>query len=102
MDDADWTVDFAQSVGMFLNGDAIPTRDSRGQRIVDDSFLLMLNAHAEPLEWTLPSSWGGPWHHVLATAGENVEPDLELAAGTTVKVPGRSVLVLCRDRASPS
>jgi glycogen operon protein len=98
MDDADWTVDFAQSLGLFLNGDAIPHRDPRGQPVVDDSFMLLFNAHAEPLEWTVPSGCGGPWHHVLATADDQLDPELELAAGDTVKVPGRSVLVLCRDR----
>ena len=39
---------------MFLNGDAIPAPDARGERVVDDSFLLCFNAHAEPVEFVAP------------------------------------------------
>ena len=33
----------------FLNGDAIPEPDQMGRRITDDHFLLMFNAHSEPI-----------------------------------------------------
>ena len=38
---------------MFLNGQGIPDRDPRGQRVIDDSFLLCFNAHDEPIEFTV-------------------------------------------------
>jgi glycogen operon protein len=59
MNDSDWDPGFARSVGLFLNGEAIHTPDERGQRVVDDSFLLVFNAHNEPLAWTLPLSLRG-------------------------------------------
>ena len=46
MSDEDWQAGFAKSLGVFLNGDAIPTRDERGERVVDDSFYVMFNAHS--------------------------------------------------------
>ncbi len=49
MSDEQWNVDHARTVTMFLNGDAITEPDRRGQRIVDDSFLVLFNAHHEPL-----------------------------------------------------
>jgi isoamylase len=102
MDDEDWAADFAKSIGVFLNGQAIPHRDARGQRIVDDSFLLLLNAYDEPLEWTIPSLWGGPWELIVATDepdGDGV--DLDLDPGDTVKVAARAVYVLQRHPQAP-
>ena len=50
---------FAKSLGVFLNGDAIPTPNERGERVVDDSFYVMFNAHHEALTFTLPEEkWG--------------------------------------------
>ena len=40
---------------MFLNGEEIAAPDARGERIVDDSFLLLFNAHHEDVEFTLPT-----------------------------------------------
>ncbi len=99
MSDQDWQVGFARTVGVFLNGKAIPTPDSRGEPIVDDSFYLLLNAHAEALAFTLPTGpWGDLWEKVLDT-NEPI-PDLrehhEWKAGEKVKVEGYSLMVLRR------
>ena len=45
MTDEDWEAGFARSIGVFLNGDAIPDPGPRGERIVDDSFYVLFNAH---------------------------------------------------------
>ena len=68
MNDADWESGFAKSVAVFLNGDAIPERDDRGQTVVDDSFLLLFNASDGAIEWTLPTQWGGTWEIVVDTS----------------------------------
>ncbi len=93
MGDDDWDAGAAPSVGIFLNGDAITDRDRRGQRITDDSFLLLFNAHAEPVDWTLPKQWGQWWELVTETAdpgrgGETLE------SSATLQVAGRSVVIL--------
>ena len=44
MTDGDWAAGFAKSLMVFLNGDAISEPDPRGERITDDSFLLLFNA----------------------------------------------------------
>ena len=43
-----------KGVAVYLNGQGIPGRDVRGQRVTDDSFVLCFNAHYEPIEFTLP------------------------------------------------
>ena len=43
-------------LGLFLNGEEIATPDARGERIIDDSFLLLFNAHHEDVTFTLPAA----------------------------------------------
>ena len=75
----------------FLNGESITDVDQRGQPLVDDSFLLLLNAHHELIPWTLPTHWARRWELVLSTVSgptEGTVPSVE------VDVPARSVVVL--------
>ncbi|MCP3934697.1 MAG: glycogen debranching protein GlgX [Actinomycetia bacterium] len=50
----DWAVGYASSLSVFLNGKAITRRGRRGERVVDDDFLMMFNAQGAPLEFSLP------------------------------------------------
>ena len=95
MGDDDWDAGSAPTVGLFLNGEAITDRDRRGQRVTDDCFLLLFNAHHEPIEWTLPKLWGERWELVIDTAGAGRE-GVALESGRALPVAGRSVVVLQR------
>ncbi|GAA1150612.1 glycogen debranching protein GlgX [Streptomyces hebeiensis] len=82
------------TIAFFLSGRDIPGRDTRGRRIVDDSFLTVLHAGAEPVEFTLPGPpWAEAYELVVDTAREEQEeaPGTVCPAGTTVTVPERSV-----------
>ena len=99
MTDEDWQIGYARTVGMFLNGKAIPTPDERGEPLLDDSFYLLFNAHYEVIEFTLPdAAWGQRWMKVIDTS--DPVPDLRehnaVPAGTQVKVAAHSVMVLRR------
>jgi len=67
MTDQDWNSRHARSLGVFLNGKAIPGHDDRGRPIVDDSFLLLFNGHSRAVYWTLPKEFGGPWQLLVDT-----------------------------------
>ena len=58
MEDEDWETGFAKSLGVFLNGLALPDPDQRGHRLTDDSFLLLFNGDHEDVSFVLP---GGDW-----------------------------------------
>jgi glycogen operon protein len=95
MSDDDWDSGLANSVGVFLNGEAITDRDRRGQRVTDDSFLLLFNAQADAIDWTLPGQWGKRWEAILDTAGAGREGDV-FDSGLTVPVAGRTLVVFQR------
>ncbi|WP_369824532.1 hypothetical protein [Cellulosimicrobium sp. CUA-896] len=100
MTQEDWDHSYARTVMVFLNGDAIPETDRRGEPIVDDSFLLLLNAHSEELEFTVPPErYGESWDVVLDTDG-TLDVGDALRPGDTVPVTGRSVIVLTRPPSS--
>jgi glycogen operon protein len=96
MIDDDWQTGFAKSVGVFLNGEALPDPDTRGRPIRDDSFLLLFNGHHEDVTFVLPGKeWGRRWVTELTTV---TDPGVRKpkAAGAKVTVAGRSVQVLRR------
>ena len=54
MSDRTWQLSYARCLGMLLAGDAILERDARGRAIHDDDFLVLFNAHHEPIDFVLP------------------------------------------------
>ena len=93
MEEADWDGD-GRVLGMYLNGHGIQGMDERGGPIVDDHFCLFFNAGADDVSLVLPpEEYAGRWAAVIDTAG-GTDPETALLAGTELKLPGRSVLVL--------
>ncbi len=102
MSDEHWESGFAKSLQIFLNGSGLASRDERGMLVVDDSFLLLINAHYEPLVFTLPTEGpSAPFEVVLDTDERRLRaPDdaLELLQlGEEREVPSRGI-VLLRER----
>ncbi len=93
---ADWQASFAKSVTVFLNGEGIPSCDRFGQRIVDDSFLVLFNAHFDALDFVVPPPLLlKRWRLVINSATDLVdEVGSRVRDLTPLTVPGRSVLVL--------
>jgi glycogen operon protein len=100
MSEQDWNTGYAKSLGVFLNGNAIPTRDEHNRRMIDDSFYVMFNAHSDTVEFVLPESkWGEAWTIAFDTSdvpkhvnGETISR--QLGAGEHVHVQAWSTVLL--------
>jgi isoamylase len=94
MMDEDWDRGYARSVAVYLNGRSIPSPDSMGVQLVDDSFLVLFNAHSDRVHFTLPDDLAGlRWEIVLYSAtGLGVE--LPVEAPETGELEGWSVALL--------
>ncbi|MDQ3418418.1 MAG: glycogen debranching protein GlgX [Acidobacteriota bacterium] len=109
MSEDDWRAGFAKSLGVFLNGRGIPTPNERGEPIFDESFYVMFNAGADPLEFKLPEEkWGTRWTLILSTYEDSdhlAEEDggEEFNAGEEIEVPPWTLILLKRTgwRAKP-
>ena len=80
---------------MFLNGEGIASMRPRGERVVDETFYGLLNAHYEALARTLSGrDWDRRWVKVLETDSPLMpESDQVVEAGKGILVEVRSLVV---------
>ncbi|HYD48443.1 MAG TPA: glycogen debranching protein GlgX, partial [Terriglobales bacterium] len=94
MTDSAWDADFSRSLMVRVAGDSIDEVDERGERVVDDTFLLLLNAHEAPIMFTLPASPRGTlWDRVLDT-GDSQWSRSVTPRGDHYRLRARSLAVL--------
>lgn len=89
-----------KTLGLLLAGDALNERDDRGEPIIGDTLLIIMNAHWEPVEFTLPaSSGGGGWVLEINTADSRASTDgIALAGGQHFVVAPRSLVLFKQER----
>ena len=97
MSDEDWSNSEARCFGLRLAGDAIEELDDRGNRIADDTLLVLLNAHHEPISFTLPAHRRKVrWEVVSDTYQPNLDPKKRrlMRGGEIYDLQNRSLVVL--------
>jgi isoamylase len=97
MTDETWNSPDVRSLGVRLNGDAINETDERGERIVGDTLLLLLNADERAISFVLPPTAPPPqverWETLIDTADPWLTPR-RLRGGERYRLPERSMAVL--------
>ena len=94
--DGEWFDPELRTLGMYLSGGGIRTRTPRGERVLDDSFLLLLHTADADADVALPGPpWARSYEVVLDTA--LVHPEGAIASGV-LGVCARSVLLLQAQR----
>jgi glycogen operon protein len=94
MTSEDWDSQFGKSITVFLNGEALPEPNARGERVVDDSFLLCFNAHDHEVDFVIPhDDYAKEWTAELDTTDPTGEVKLVVHDGDEVSLPGRALLV---------
>ena len=97
MDEADWSQGHMRALGIILAGDAIEETDTRGNAIVDDTFLLLFNAHHEAVSFVLPNQVDAAvWHLILDTSiGQpRYHSNPSFKGGEPYDIQGRSLAIL--------
>jgi isoamylase len=94
MTDEEWQAAGVHAIGLRLAGDAIDERGPHGERIVDDTLLLFLNAAEEEIDFRLPRDAPRAWQLMLDTRSSDVPavtggPSHE--AGADYRLVSRSV-----------
>ncbi|WP_240137995.1 glycogen debranching protein GlgX [Streptomyces sp. MUM 178J] len=96
MTERDWYAP-SSSLALYLSGRDIPGRDARGAQVTDDSFLTILHAGEQPLDFLLPGPpWAQSYELVVDTSREDQAhaPGSVHPGGEAIETPGRSVLLL--------
>jgi isoamylase len=97
MSDEDWNNSEARCFGLRLAGDAIEEVDDRGNRIVDDTLLILLNGHHESIAFTLPAHRRKVrWEVVLDTCEPQIDRKKQrlMRGGEVYDLKDRSLVVL--------
>jgi isoamylase len=101
MTDADWSDPNALAIAFYLDGSDAPDRAADGTALIDDDFMVLVNAWWEPLDFTLPETRPqARWRQEIDTfdpvrAGSEAT---RLQAGDQIAVGPRSVVVLLSPR----
>lgn len=94
MSDETWNAGFSQCLGVRLPGDHIGDVNERGEPIIGDSIVLLVNAHHEPIPFTLPSSRERQeWERLIDTANPSA-PRSKYKGGELYEIQSRSLVVL--------
>ncbi|MBF2007510.1 MAG: glycogen debranching protein GlgX [Chlorogloeopsis fritschii C42_A2020_084] len=96
MTEEQWNSGYSKAIGIFLNGEEIATPGPRGERIIDESFLLFFNAHYEMLEFHIPKGlqdW--EWLTIIDTTKPRfVQRGKRYIDDKPIEVDARSLVVL--------
>jgi isoamylase len=89
-----------RTLGMFMNGKAPEIRDSKGQCTENSDFLLLVNAHHEPVSFRIshelyPSGWKVAFDTARPTLPEEKE---SVKRNRLVNLAARSLVVLSHER----
>ena len=93
----DWN-DGAHRLGLFLNGEGITAPGPEGERVEDDSFLLLFNASPEDTVFRTPTRrFGTKWVLVFDTTDPGIAAgSLTVGAQAELTVTSRSLILLRR------
>ncbi len=98
MVEEDWKTGYARTLAVFFNGDAIFEPGPLGQRVRDDHFILLFNAHSEPVDFKISGvAEGVRWLEAVNTdlpTGIPAPGSQPHQAGDVLTLAGRSVVVL--------
>ena len=100
MSDEQWQASGVHTIALRMAGDAIDEPGPRGERIVDDSLLLILNADEVPHEFRLPNKARNGWELVMDTTSPvPATPAQRYPGGSTYPLAARSTVLLRLPRA---
>jgi isoamylase len=96
MSEEEWNSPFVRCLGMLLSGDTIDVLSFQGEPIRDKTFLLLINAHYEPVTFVLPGQEHLEWRLVMDTAVDAgfIEEGDKHASGDDIEVESRSAMLL--------
>lgn len=93
MDDAAWNAGFNRCVGVLLVGQS-GEMDERGEQIVGDNLLLLMNAHYEPIPFQLPpAAYRFPHLELLLDTSEAETETRQVDPKTPYNLQGRSLVL---------
>ena len=98
MDDTQWSDCSLKSISIFLNGQELNRPGSKGERIVDDSFLVLFNDYHDPVDFEIPYPLRAmEWQLKIDTQKSRFIADGPICTGSSkIAVIEQSIILLKR------
>ena len=94
-DGRNWNHSFAKSLAVYLNGYGIHSPSEHGERIIDDTFYIIFNAHYGTIQYKLPAKkYGKQWTKILDTSTPDMTEGPVYQPEEIIDVKSRSVVLL--------
>ena len=95
MTEQEWGQGHARALAVFLSGDGLNEVDGRGRAVRDDSFVMLFNADANPVAFTLPTDLGLSGGELLIDTSTVAMPsDVRIASAAPYTLPGRALALI--------
>jgi len=94
MSDEAWNTGWIRSLGVRLAGDVINEVDERGEPIIGDTLLLLLNAHWEQIPFVLPKTREEHVWEMMIDTAERADVPVVWKGGQEYPLYGRSLALL--------
>jgi len=94
MSEEEWNNPDTRCFGIRLAGDAIDEVDEQGNRILDDTLLILLNAYHEPVPFIIPPDQQNKEWELLLDTRESERWKKSLPAGKQYSMEARSLVLL--------
>jgi len=102
MTDEEWCAGWVRCLGVMLNGETLDHIDEKGERVLDDTFLMMLNCHHEPIKFYLPQSpQSMDWEVVIDTNDPEQTIERRVPAGKPIQLARQSLILMRECRPEP-
>jgi glycogen operon protein len=100
MTDDEWTSGWVRCLGVMLNGQTLDHVDEKGDPVRDDTFVLMLNCHHEPIKFYLPPAPNGDsWEVVVDTNAPGLDAlERKVKGGEPLELVRQSLILVCESR----
>jgi glycogen operon protein len=94
MTEEEWNAGWVRCIGFELNGRTLDDVNGVGEPILDETFLILLNPHTEPIRFFMPRRGGPAWEVLLDSACPDREEKPVVAPGDPYELVARSTALL--------
>ena len=97
MTEHDWQQSLFRTIGIFLAGDAINEPGAHGEKILDDTLLILLNADTKPTKFKLPSA-NKPWKKIFYTVKSKISFPTSEDPGNSFELESHSLALFLNEK----
>jgi glycogen operon protein len=90
----EWTAGWVRCIGLQLSGRTLDDVNGVGEPIRDETFMILLNPHTEPIKFYMPRRQGTAWEVMLDSAQPEKTDKPVIAPGDPYELIARSTALL--------